>query len=68
MLCVSHTLKWIYRGSTVEIVCHQFFLNVIGLEMLDFVIDMGMDWWKPYYVDVDYQEKTVRFQFPGEVV
>jgi len=36
--------------------------------MLDFVIDMGMDWWKPYYVDVDYQEKTVRFQFPGEVV
>ncbi|WMV30342.1 hypothetical protein MTR67_023727 [Solanum verrucosum] len=42
--------------------------DLIELEMLDFLINMGMDWLKPCYANVDYREKTVRFQFPREVV
>ena len=42
--------------------------DLIELNMIEFDINISMDWLAAYYGNVDYREKIVRFQFPGEPI
>ena len=42
--------------------------DLIELNMIEFDINISMDWLAAYYGNVDYRGKIVRFQFPGEPI
>ncbi|XP_070009750.1 uncharacterized protein [Nicotiana sylvestris] len=43
-------------------------MDLIELDMVEFDVIIGMDWLASCHANVDCRSKTVRFQFPGELV
>ena len=42
--------------------------DLVELEMVDFNLILGMDWWHYFYASVDCRTRIVNFQFPDEPI
>ncbi|XP_060198164.1 uncharacterized protein LOC132627085 isoform X1 [Lycium barbarum] len=60
--------RQVYRDCSVIIYDRCTKADLVELDMLEFDVIMGMDWFASCYANVDCQKKVVRFQFPGEPV
>ncbi|XP_070057844.1 uncharacterized protein [Nicotiana tomentosiformis] len=58
----------IYRGCVIIIQDRETTTGLIGLEMVDFDVIMGMDWLYKCYAIFDCRAKVVKFEFPNESV
>ncbi|XP_070045201.1 uncharacterized protein [Nicotiana tomentosiformis] len=58
----------VYRGCVFTIRGRDTVADLIELGMVDFDVNMGMDWLYSYFAKLDYRTRTVRFEFPNELV
>ncbi|XP_070007252.1 uncharacterized protein [Nicotiana sylvestris] len=67
---VGETVKVtrVYRGCIVSVQGRNTKADLIELEMVDFNVNIGMDWLSSCYAMLDCLAKIVRFQFPNEEV
>lgn len=60
--------KLVYKDCTVLIHTHSTKADLMGLEMIEFDLIMGMDCLSSCYANVDFRAKIVIFQFPNKEV
>ncbi|XP_070039432.1 uncharacterized protein [Nicotiana tomentosiformis] len=58
----------VYKGCVVMVHGRDTVADLIGLGMVDFDVIMGMDWLYSCFANFDCRTRTVRFEFPNELV
>ena len=58
----------VYRNFLVTVSQKVTSTDLVELEMVDFDVNLGMDWLHYYYTSVDCRTRIVRFQFPDELI
>ncbi|XP_070049937.1 uncharacterized protein [Nicotiana tomentosiformis] len=58
----------IYRGCVVTVCSRDIVTDLIEMGMVDFDVIMGMDWLYSCFAKLDCRTRTVRFEFPNELV
>ncbi|XP_070023253.1 uncharacterized protein [Nicotiana sylvestris] len=64
----SITAARVYTGCVVTMHGRDTMDDLIELGMVDFDVIMGMDWLYSCFAKLDSRTKTMRFEFPGELV
>lgn len=59
------TKRW-YRDCVIPINHKSTMADIIELDMVDFVVFLGMDWLHAFYASVCSRTQVVKFQFPNE--
>ena len=62
VLCSNKILK----ACVVIIEGREIYVDLVVLEIEDFEVILGMDWLSKYRAAIDFNNKTVTFQLPGE--
>ena len=60
--------RMVYRNCPIVVSEKFISANLVQLEMVDFVVIIGIDWLHSYYASVDSRTRIVRFQFPNEPI
>ncbi|WMV50863.1 hypothetical protein MTR67_044248 [Solanum verrucosum] len=58
----------VYKNCPVTVSQKVTSVDLVGLEMVDSGIILGMDWLHSCYASVDYRTRIVHFQFPDESI
>ncbi|XP_070032208.1 uncharacterized protein [Nicotiana tomentosiformis] len=58
----------VYRDCVVMLRGRNTVADLIELRMVDFDVTMGMDWLYSCFAKLDCRTRTVRFEFPSELV
>lgn len=53
-------------GQIIKIQCRQLFVDLMVIEMLDFNMNLGMDFLRRNAVEIDCQYKKVQFNLKSE--
>lgn len=57
-----------YKGCAVSILGHSTIVDFMELEIVDFDVIIGTDWFSFCYAIVDCHTKVVKFYFPNNAV
>ena len=60
--------RWVYRNCPVTVSQKVTSADLVELEMVDFDVIIGMDWFQFCHASVDCRIRIVQFQFPNEPI
>uniref|UniRef100_M1DAF1 Gag-pol polyprotein n=1 Tax=Solanum tuberosum TaxID=4113 RepID=M1DAF1_SOLTU len=60
--------KRVYRKCPTSLFYRFTLIDLVELDMLDFDVILGMDWWYLCYTSIDCRTRVVKFQFPNEPI
>ena len=58
--------KRVYRNCPIMLPNRISYVELVELDMLDFNIIMGMDWFHAFFASIDYRMRVVKFNFTNE--
>ena len=60
--------KRVYKGCPISLPNRVTLVDLIELDMLDFDIMLGMDWFHACFASIDCRLKVVKFQIPNQPI
>ncbi|KAH0776456.1 hypothetical protein KY290_007867 [Solanum tuberosum] len=58
----------VYHDCTISVNHKSTVAGLVELDMVDFEVILGMDWFHAYYASINCRTQVVKFQFPNEPV
>ena len=58
--------KGVYRNCPIMFPNRVSYVELVELDMLDFNVILGMDWFHACFASIDCRTRMVRFNFPNE--